>query len=108
MAQGKLGAVAVAAAAWTLAYTVPASTVATANIRIVNRGNTATTLRVAVTTSGLATPPDSDMIEFDAILPPSGGVLEDTSIVCSAGEKVMVYSESTAVSVRVHGFERAV
>ena len=45
MAQGKLGAVAVAAAAWTLAYTVPASTVATANIRIVNRGNTATTLR---------------------------------------------------------------
>ena len=106
LTSGKLGSAAVAAGAWTTVYTVPASTAATANIRVVNRGATASLLRIGITAAN--TPPDADLIEFDAPLPASGGVLEDTAIVCGPGEKIMVFSAATAVSVRVHGYEKAV
>lgn len=103
MASGKLGSSDLpAGGAGTILYTVPASTVATVNIRIANRNPSSTKVRVAIGTG--ASPATTDYLEYD-ILVASNGILEDTGIVCSAGEKVWVYSDNANVSVRVHGFE---
>ena len=104
MASGKLGAADLAADTYATVYTVPASTVSTLNIAIVNRGSGDATVRVALTTEA-TTPALADFVEFDAIVPGAGGILERTALVAGAGEKVMVRSTSGDVSVRVHGFE---
>ncbi len=105
MAAGKLGSADLAAAADTLLYTVPASTVTTLNIRIANRNASAIKVRVAVGTG--AAPAAGDYIDYD-IPVAAGGILEDTGIVCGAGEKVWVRSDLAGASVRVHGFEETV
>ena len=103
MASGKLGSANLAAGAATLVYTVPASTVATINIRVANR-NAAAKIRVAIGTG--ANPAAADYIDYDISLA-ANGILEDTGLVCSAGEKVWVTADVSNVSVRVHGFEEA-
>lgn len=105
MAQGKLGSANLSAGVDTLVYTVPAGMSATANIRIVNRNTDTAKVRVAVGT-GLS-PAAADYIDYDVAIPPSG-ILEDTGVVCSAGEKIWVRSDVASVSVRVHGFEGVV
>lgn len=102
MASGKLGSAALAANADTSLYTVPAGVVATVNIRIANRNASATHVRVAIGSG--AAPVATDYIGYDISLP-ANGILEDTGIVCGAGETVWVRSELNNVSVRVHGFE---
>ena len=102
MASGKLGSAALAANTDTTVYTVPASTVATINIAIVNRGSVAATVNVAIAPTG--TPVDADYIEFGAVIP-ANGILERTAIVAGAGERVVVRSSTANCSVRVHGFE---
>lgn len=106
MASGKLGAATIPASAYTTVYTVPADTVATINLSLVNRGGSPATIRVAVSDE-LVTPLDADFIEYDSVLPGAGGILERTALVAGAGEKVMVYSDVATVSARVHGFEEA-
>ena len=105
MASGKLGTANLAAGADTLVYTVPASTVATINIRVANRNAAAAKIRVAIGTG--ANPTAADYIDYD-ISVPANGILEDTGLVCSAGEKVWVTSNVANVSARVHGFEEVV
>jgi len=107
MASGKLGSVDLTANTYATVYTVPAGTVSTLNVAIVNRGSTEVSVRVALTTE-TTTPTDADFIEYDAVVPATGGVLERTALVAGAGEKVMVRSTSGDVSVRVHGFEEEV
>ena len=102
MASGKLGSANLAAGADMLVYTVPASTVATINIRVANRNAAAAKVRVAIGTG--ASPDAADYIDYD-ISVPANGILEDTGLVCSAGEKIWVRSDVANVSVRVHGFE---
>ena len=103
MASGKLGAADLpAGGVETLLYTVPASTVATVNIRIANRNTAAAKIRVAIGTG--ASPSATDYFDYDVSVP-ANGILEDTGIVCSSGEKVWVRSDVSNVSVRVHGFE---
>lgn len=101
---GLLGKAALAADTDTLIYTVPADTVTTLSVLIVNRGTDAAKFRVAITDQ--VSPVDADYIEFDAVLPPTGGVFERTGLVCSAGEKVYVRSSSADCSVRLNGFEQ--
>lgn len=104
MASGKLGAADLAADTDTLLYTVPASSRATVNIRVANRNTTDAKVRVAIGAG--ASPAPEDYLDYD--IPVLGnGILEDTGIVCSAGEKVWVRSGQPNVSVRVHGFEEA-
>lgn len=91
-----------AAGADTLVYTVPASTLATANIRVANRNASTAKIRVAIGTG--ASPDAADYIDYDISLA-ANGIIEDTGIVCGAGEKVWVRSDVSNVSVRVHGFE---
>lgn len=105
MANGKLGtpgSADLAAATDTLLYTCAAGTLATANIRLCNRNPVSVKVRVAIGTG--ASPAATDYIEYDTTVP-ANGVLEDTGIAISPGEKVWVRSDTTLVSARIHGVE---
>ena len=102
MASGNLGSAALAANADNLLYTVPAGKVATLNIRVANRNASVAKIRVAIGTGGA--PAAADYIDYDVAVA-ANGILEDTGIVCSAGEKVWVHPDLANVSARVHGFE---
>lgn len=105
MAQGKLGSADLSADVDTLIYTAPANKTATVNIRVANRGARPAAVRVALG-SGSA-PAAADYIDYDVVVP-ANGIMEDTGVVCSAGEKIWVRSDVESVSVRIHGFEGAV
>lgn len=102
---GKLGSAALVADTLTTVYTVPASTMATLNITLVNRGEDPAKVRVAITDS--PNPSDADWIEYNTTIPANGGVLERTALVAGAGENIIIHSDTGTVSVRVHGFEEA-
>lgn len=104
MASGRLGKATLAAATQTPLYTVPALTLATVNVRVANRNTTAAKVRVAITAGGV--PAVEDYITYDKTVAGSE-ILEETGLMCSAGEKIYVYSDVANVSVRVHGFEEA-
>jgi len=105
MPSGKLGAADLAANIDTTLYTVPAATVATLTVAIVNRGDAEALVNVAIATS--PTPGNADYVEFGVKIP-AKGVLERTAIVAGAGEGVVVRSTTVDCSVRVHGFEENV
>lgn len=102
MASGKLGVAAPAANTHTTVYTVPAATVATVNIALINRGTADAVVDVAL--AATATPSNAEFIEYGVKIP-AKGVLERTAIVAGAGERVVVRSSTADCSVRVHGFE---
>lgn len=105
MASGKLGTAALSANTNTIVYTVPASTLATLNVSVVNRGSTDAVVNIAI--AATSSPANSEYIEFGAIVEPNG-ILERTAIVAGADEKVVVRASTANCSVRVHGFEEVV
>lgn len=98
MAAGKLGAADLAAAENTLIFAASGAQVF--NVRFANRTATSTTVRLAIGTG--AAPEPADYVTYDVTLP-ANGVLEDTGLVASDGEKVWAYSNAASVSVRAHG-----
>ena len=102
MASGKLGSADLTAATNTLLYTVPDGKVATINVRFANRTDTAAKIRLAVGAG--ASPAPADYLTYDIMLP-ANGIIEDTGLALSSGEKVWGYSSAASVSVRAHGFE---
>ena len=102
MASGKFGNAVLTAATWSVLYTVPTGMVSTANINVCNRSESIARVRIAIA-AGIM-PGNAECIEYDALLN-AHGVLERTGIVCSAGEKIVVWADAANVSVRVHGFE---
>lgn len=102
MPTGRLGAVDLVAATNTSVYTVPATTFSVVTLSICNRGSTAATLRVSVSTS--ATPANNEFIEFDTSLAPKG-VLERTGIVLDAGKFLVVNSNVSSVTAVAYGIE---
>ena len=102
MASGRLGVAALAANTDTTVYTVPADTIASCNVALVNRGATDAVCNVAFATGG--TPTTAEYVEFGVTVP-ANGILERTAIVAGAGERVVVRSSTADCSVRVHGFE---
>ncbi len=104
MPSGKLGTADLAANADTLLYTVPDGKVTTASVRLCNRGTGDARIRIAVGAG--EDPSHADYIEYDAKVP-ANGILEDTGIAMSAGEKLWVRSDTATVSARAHGFEEA-
>ena len=103
MASGLLGKAALAAATDTNVYTVPAGKVATVNIYVVNRGAADAVVNVAVTPD--ASVSTDDYIEFGAVVPANGGVLERTAIPAGAGENVFVRDSAGTCTAQVRGFE---
>lgn len=98
MAQGKLGSVNLAAATDTPLFT--ADSVQAFNVRFANRNTTDVLVRVAIGTG--AAPTNADYITYDVKIP-ANGILEETGLIASAGEKVFVRSDMANVSVRAHG-----
>ena len=105
MSDGVLGKAMTVAGQNTTVYTVPSDArFSTASICLVNLDTTEATVRVSIGTS--ATPGDTDFIEYDAKLPPNGGILERSCVVCSPNENVIVKSNNSRVACRVYGLEQ--
>ena len=102
MATGRLGAQNLAANTVTSLYTVPADTFSVVTVSVCNRGDVATLVRVALSTSG--TPGDADYLEFDVSIP-AKGVLERTGIVMDANKVLVVRSTNADVSAVAYGIE---
>lgn len=98
MALGRLGSADLAAATDTLLFTAASARVF--NVRFANRNKTAVKVRVAIGTG--AAPAATDYVTYDCNVP-ANGILEDTGLICSNGERVWVRSDAANVSVRAHG-----
>lgn len=105
MASGLLGKADLAAATATLLYTVPSGVIASLNVRFANRNGKTAQVRLAIGTG--ASPAVGDYLSYNQEIP-AGGIIEDTGVVCSSGEKIWAYSTLANVSVRVHGYEEVV
>ena len=99
MASGKLGSADLTAETDTLLFTSGA-TPQTFNVRFANRNSTAVKVRVAIGTG--ASPTTTDYVDYDVTVL-ANGILEDTGLVASSGEKVWARSDTANVSVRAHG-----
>lgn len=104
MASGILGTADLAAGVYTTVYTVPAATFAVASVSIINRSNTALTIRLAI--SNTSTPGNAEFIEYDSTIAPKG-ILERTGIVVQAGKLLIVYSSAVNCNAVVFGIETA-
>lgn len=69
------------------------------NVRFCNRNPDNVAVRLAIGTGSV--PTNEDYLDYDT---PVYRALEDTGIVCSAGEKIWVQSDTANTSVRVFGF----
>ena len=105
MANGRLGAVTISAASNITAYTCPVDTFAVVTVNVLNRSATSRDIRVAVAATD--TPTVNEYIEYDVELL-GNGVLERTGIVLSAGQKIVVFSNSTDCNAVVYGIETSV
>lgn len=99
MASGKLGSADLLAATDTLLFTAGV-TPQTFNVRFANRNSALIKIRVAIGSG--AAPAVADYVDYD-IPVAANGILEDTGLVASNGEKVWVRSDTANVSVRAHG-----
>ena len=99
MASGKLGSADLTAATDTLLFTASV-TPQTFNVRFANRNASAVKVRVAIGSG--ASPANTDYVDYDISIP-ANGILEDTGLVASSGEKIWVRSDSANVSARAHG-----
>lgn len=104
MATGLLGQSALSSATYTTVYTVPASTFTVLAVSVCNRGTTTAAIRMALASG--TTPTNAEFIEYDAQLG-ANGVLERTGIMMNAGKNLVVYSNSSNVSVSAFGIETA-
>lgn len=102
MATGRLGVADLAADTNTTIYTVPADTFTIASVSICNRGNSPTTVRIAVAT--VDTPTNAEYIEYEVELL-AKGVLERTGIALGATENIVVWSAQPNVSAVAFGIE---
>lgn len=102
MANGRLGTADLAANTNTTVYTVPADNFAVVTLSMCNRSSTQRSIRVAL--AGADTPTSGEYIEYDTSLV-GNGTLERTGLVLSAGQKIVVFSNSVDVAAVVYGLE---
>jgi hypothetical protein len=102
MASGILGKASLVAATETVLYTVPTGRVTSCSVNICNVSADTAKIRLALVDG--ATTTDAHYIEYDTSLA-SKGVMERTGLVVSAGQKVVVQSDTSNVSAVVYGFE---
>lgn len=106
MPTGRLGAAAPSATTWTQVYLVPATTFTVLTLSLCNRGGTAATVRVAVTTTAApGTPANTEFIEYDSTII-ANGVLERSGIVMDATNKYLnVYASTANITAVAYGIE---
>ena len=99
---GKYGAAALVIDTDTLLHPgVPDGEIHTCTVRMSNRGTASAKVRIAIGSG--AAPEDADYIVYDDTIR-AYGVLNDSGIVLSAGEKLWVRANTGTVSARCHGF----
>lgn len=110
MANGRLARAVISSANTnTLVYTVPSGFYSPLNLCIVNSNGMPVTVRVAISTQSGTTPLSSEYIEYGVQVPGVNGVLERSAVICSAGEKIIVWaSVANAITVRVTGYEETI
>jgi hypothetical protein len=85
-------------------YTVPPTVAyATASVSCCNTSVNDAEVSIALSTS--SNPDVRDYVEWKAVVPGNGGVLERTCLVASPGESFIVNSSQAGVAVRVYGME---
>lgn len=100
---GRLGKYTLTASTNTTVYTVPAAALySIVDINILNNTASASTVKVAISTS--ATPVAGDYVEDGVSVAASGGVFFRDKLYLSPGEYLIVYA-TQAVTVRVSGQE---
>lgn len=108
MAKGRLAPpVLTSNGSWITVYTVPTDgsvEVANITINLTNLESTPANLKVAVSVSATI-PSDAEIVDLPE-LSTKGSTLIRACMLMSSGEKVMVYSDSSRVSVRVEGLEQ--
>ena len=105
MSNGVLGKSMSSAGNNVIVYTAPGSIdFATISINLCNVGVADAGVRIAIGTN--ATPSPQDYIEYGAIVPGNGGILERTCMVVSPNENVIVFADSPDVAIRVFGLEK--
>ena len=102
MANGRLGAVDLAANVDTTLYTCPAGKTATTTVSFSNRTTGPVNVKLALSTSGV--PAATDYLEYNTEIP-ALGVLERSAVVVGATQVLVVTSNSANVSAVVFGFE---
>lgn len=102
MATGILGKADLASGTNTTLYTAPSDTYTVISVNLCNRGNQATSMRIATAASD--TPLNSEYIEYDVEIL-AKGVLERTGIVLGAGQKLVCRASSANVSAVAMGIE---
>lgn len=85
-------------------YTVDSNaSFATVTASLVNTGPEDAKVTLSVTTA--INPGLEDCIEFEAVIPASGGTLERTCMLMSPGEKLVMQCDKDTVVLRVTGLE---
>jgi len=109
MANGRLARSIISTASTnTLVYTVPNGYYSVLNILAVNSSPGSVQCRIAVSTQTNNSPISSEYIEYNVTIPAVNGVLERTAIVCSPGEKIIVWvNAANAVTIRINGYEES-
>ena len=102
MATGLLGQAAPPAAEYRTLYVVPTGTFTVLGLSLCNRGTTTVSVRVALST--LATPTNSEFIEYNAEIG-ANGVLERTGIMMNANKLLVIYASNANVSASAFGIE---
>jgi len=102
MATGRLGAQALSSGVETSVYQCPTSTFTVLSLNVCNRGSTAATIRIAISTG--TSPTTAEYIEYETEILPNG-VLERTGLVLDAAKYLIVRASSNDVTAVAYGIE---
>lgn len=88
----------------TTLFTITTGKDAAFNLNLCNQGAVPAKVRVAFAAAD--TPLTSEYLEYNAVLPENGGVLERTGNMLPAGKKIVIWTDSALVSVIAQGVEK--